>query len=304
MDVSIIYVNYKTSELVKDSIRSVIALTTGITYEVIVVDNHSEDHSLSLIQEEFLEIIPIQSPENLGFGRANNLGLEVAKGDCILFLNPDTLLRNNAISILYHFLASSDNVGACGANLYDELGQPTTSFSWRFPSASELFLSVFYLSVNSFTQPRSIYFNHTGKPLDVASIIGADLMVKRSVLQETGAFDPDFFLNYEETELCYRIKKWGYRIVSLPEAEITHFEGRSTYIKQSRLFFLYEGQYIYFYKKGGIKEAKKIYGLTQLKNNIRILQFKLFCNKRKIEYWKMKSKTNIQAFEAFKKNCI
>lgn len=302
MNVSVIYVNYKTSELIKDSIRSVMRHTVGINYEIIVVDNHSEDDSIDSIQKEFPEVITIVAPDNLGFGRANNLGIDKAQGECVFFLNPDTLLRNNAISLLYHFLMSHEEVGACGGNLFDETGQPTTSFSLQFPSISELYFSIFYLSVHTFKQPRSLYFNHTGGPLEVASIIGADLMVKKSVLDKTGAFDPDFFLNYEETELCYRIHKAGYRIVSVPEAEIIHFEGRSNYIKQSRLFFLYEGQYIYFYKKGGFKTAKKVYRLTQLKNRIRILQFHILYNKRKIEYWKMKSETNLRAFESFKKD--
>lgn len=300
MDVSIIYVNYKTADLIIDSIRSVKEHTTGIEYEIIVVDNCSEDHSLEKISAICPDVYTIQSTENVGFGRANNKGLEVAKGQCLFFLNPDTLLRNNAIAILYQYLNEHKEVGACGGNLYDESGQPTTSYSRRFPAAWQEFLAIFYLSVSSLRYPRSEYFNHTGRPLEVASIIGADLMTKREVLDRVGIFDPSFFLNYEETELCYRIHKAGYKILSVPEAEIVHFEGRSSYIKQSRLFFLYEGQYIYFLKKGGPKAAKRMYQVTQLKNKIRILQFILLRNKRKIEYWTMKRDTNIDSYKHFK----
>lgn len=300
MDVSIIYVNYKTADLIIDSIRSVKEHTTGIDYEIIVVDNCSEDHSLEKIEMVYPDVYTLQSSENVGFGRANNKGIKEAKGECVFFLNPDTLLRNNAIFILFRYLKENEVVGACGGNLYDESGQPTTSYSRRFPTVWQEFFAIFYLSVSSLRHPRSEYFNYTGKPMNVASIIGADLMVRKEVLDRTGVFDPTFFLNYEETELCYRIHKAGYKIMSVPAAEIVHFEGRSSYINQSRLFFLYEGQYIYFLKKGGPKETKRMYQVCQLKNNIRIFQFLLLRNKKKIAYWTMKKETNIASYKHFK----
>lgn len=97
MDVSIIYVNYRTSRLLIDSINSVKEKTQGILYEIIIVDNNSGDGSLAKIQEIHPDVITIQSEKNVGFGRANNLGLKKADGKYIFFLNPDTLLRNNAI---------------------------------------------------------------------------------------------------------------------------------------------------------------------------------------------------------------
>ena len=92
--ISIVYVNYKTASLVIDSIKSVKENTTGVDYEIIVVDNASGDYSLDLIRKQYPEVICIQADDNLGFGKANNLALDQAKGDCILFLNPDTLLLN------------------------------------------------------------------------------------------------------------------------------------------------------------------------------------------------------------------
>lgn len=298
MNVSIIYVNYKTCGLILDSIRTVKEQTKGVTYEIIVVDNHSEDDSERTIREQYPEVIYIASDSNLGFGKANNLGIEAAKGECIFFLNPDTLLINNAISIMYNYLQAHDDVGACGGNLYDEKGIPTTSFCRVFPSYTQEFLSIFYLPY------RTGYFNHTDDPQEVASITGADLMVKRNIIDQTKGFDPAFFMNYEETEWCYRIWKKGYKIVSLPDAKITHLEGRASYIKQSRLFYLYEGQYIYFYKKDGIKGARRIFLISQLKNNMRLLLFYVLWNKRKRDYWKMKKETNRQAYEQFKSKCL
>jgi GT2 family glycosyltransferase len=302
MDVSIIYVNYKTHELILNSIQTVKRQTKDIDYEIIVVDNHSEDDSLPIIKNSYPDVICVQSADNIGFGRANNLGLEVAQGECILFLNPDTLLLNNAIEILCRHLQSSEQIGACGGNLYDENKNPANSFSRKFPSYAQELLSILYLQPFCLKANKSYCFNYTNQALEVALVIGADLMVKKTVLEEAGAFDPDFFLNFEEIELCYRIRKVGYKIVSFPDAMIMHLEGRSSYISQSRLFFLYQGEFIYFNKIFGKNGAKIIYCLTQLKNNIRIFQFSLLRNKEKMDYWRMKKKTNEEAFRPFEEN--
>ncbi|MDR0681836.1 MAG: glycosyltransferase family 2 protein [Dysgonamonadaceae bacterium] len=298
MNVSILYVNYKTACLIVNSIRTIKEHTKDISYEIIVVDNHSEDDSLSMIKTAYPEVICIQSAENLGFGKANNVGLKVARGECILFLNPDTLLINNAVEILYRHLQSSPTIGACGGNLYDENHCPTHSFARHFPTCRQEFFSIFYLPDMNWKVPKSRCFNYTGNPLDVAMIVGADLMIKKTVLEETGAFDPDFFMNGEDVEICYRIRKANYRILSLPDAKIMHLEGRSLYILQSRLHFLYEGNFIYFYKMTGKNGAKNLYRIIQLKNNIRILQFTLLRNKRKQVYWKMKKQTAKEAFRS------
>lgn len=104
MNISIVYVNYKTARLILDSIKSVKEKTEDVDYEIIVVDNASGDGSLELIQKQYPEVICVQADENMGFGRANNLGMTYASGDCILFLNPDTILRNDAIDKLYAYL--------------------------------------------------------------------------------------------------------------------------------------------------------------------------------------------------------
>lgn len=298
MEVSIIYVNYKTAGLILDSIRSVKEKTQGLAYEIIVVDNSSGDHSLELIKATFPEVICIQSAENLGFGRANNLGIEKAQGECILFLNPDTVLRNDAIRILYGYLRENPLAGACGGNLYDESGQPATSFSRKYPSFIWELLAILYIPPICVSHRRSLFFNNEGYPIEVASITGADLMIRRSVLSCVGAFDPDFFMNYEETELCNRIKRAGFKIYSVPSAQITHLEGRASYIKQSRLYFLYEGQYIYFRKRYGIFGCRLIFTITQLKSYVRIVQFILLGNKKRRSYWKMKLETNNEVWNS------
>lgn len=304
MDLSIIYVNYKTAQLILESIKTVREKTSDISYEVIVVDNAQEDNELELIKEQCPEVICIQAHDNLGFGKANNLGIEQAKGDLVLFLNPDTILRNNAIDILCRFMKDNPSVGACGGNLYDEAGNATTSFSRKYPSFLWELLSILYMPPFCVSFRRSLFFNYEGMPIRVASVIGADLMVRRSVLSLIGGFDADFFMNYEETELCLRIHQSGWKIYSVPSAQITHLEGRASYIKQSRLYFLYEGQYIYFRKVYGIFGCRLIFSITQLKSYVRILQFLLLGNSERREYWKMKLETNRKVWQSEKIKCI
>ena len=300
MDVSIIYVNYKTAPLIIDSIRSVKEKTAGISYEIIVVDNDSGDDSLARIRSVFPEIACVQSAENIGFGRANNLGVQQAKGDYLFFLNPDTLVKNNAIELLYQFLRDNPSAGACGANLYDSEGKPTTSFSRKYPSFFWEVMAIAYIPPVCLSNRDSVFFNQAGRPLEAAAITGADLIVRRSVWEKVGGFDADFFMNYEETELCKRIRQYGHKIYAVPDAEIIHLEGRASYIKQSRLYFLYEGQYIYFNKVYGRSGCSLIYAITQLKSYIRILQFTLLQDKKRLAYWRMKLETNKRVWKAYK----
>jgi len=285
MNVSVIYVNYNTSEMLMNSIRSVKEQTKGVSYEIIVVDNNSEDNFLLTIEAEYPEVVCIQAKENLGFGRANNLGIEIAKGECIFFLNPDTLLINNAIAILYRYLQSSDSIGACGGNLYDENNQPTYSFYRRFPSISQTLMSVFKVSEVYFKAPTSKFFNYTSKPLKVSAIVGADLMAKRSVLDRTGTFDPAFFLYAEETELCYRIAKEGFKIMAVPDAKIMHLESKSPCLSEKRQYFMYQGFFRLFHKIYGGFGLYFSYCFTQLKNYRKIFIYKLLSDRDKLKYW-------------------
>lgn len=227
MDVSIIIVNYKTTDLILNCLKSVYSLIQGVSFEVIVVDNKSDDNYDVEIKSRYPEVICISLPENVGFGRANNEGLKVASGRNILFLNPDTVLLNDAVSILSKYLDSNAWVGACGGNLYDEELKPALSYKRIFPSIFWEVSKMFRLYPEKILFGKNQAYNRTTKPLKVAYITGADLMVKRDVLMEVGVFSPSFFMYYEETDFCYRIKSRGYEIISVPDAKIQHLEGKS-----------------------------------------------------------------------------
>lgn len=255
MDVSIIIVNYKTAPLIVNCIQSIIRMTTDIEYEIIVVDNHSDDNVREILYHEFKDQVRVLLlDENLGFGRANNIGFQTASGRNILCLNPDTLLLNNAVKILSDYLDKNERVGACGGNLYDEEMNPSLSFRRLLPGIRWELCEITVHKLESLLYNGNWMFNHSAKPLKVAYITGADLMIKRSVLNKTAGFASDFFMYYEETDLCLRITGEGFSIMSVPNAKIQHLEGKcfkasgEKKINEIGLFLSEQGRYIYYHR--------------------------------------------------------
>lgn len=220
------------SDLIADCIESILVHTKAIGYEVIIVDNNSEPDirekltsNNPLIESSNYHFIILQ--ENIGFGRANNEGIKIARGRNILFLNPDTILLNNAIKILSDFLDGTKDAGGCGGNLLDNDLNPSYSFYRYLPGIFWEFNELLNNLPKKAIYGKNSHYNRTGKPFKVGYISGADLMVKKTVLDLTGGFRKEYFLYYEESDLCKRIKDAGYRIYSVPAAEIKHLESKS-----------------------------------------------------------------------------
>ena len=222
MDVSVIMVSYNTRDMLRDALVSLRAKTSGVEYEVIVVDNGSEDGSVAMLRAEFPDVRVIESGGNIGFGRANNLGFEAARGEFCFLLNTDTLLVNNAVALLRDHMRSHPEVGACGANLCRRNLVPTFSYG-RLPRRSD----ILYQFVPAFLgrSGRKKNYCQGGDPRPVGYVTGADMMVRAAVVREVGGFDPDFFMYAEEIELSCRITRAGWRIDVVPEARIIHFGG-------------------------------------------------------------------------------
>lgn len=226
MEVSIIIVNYNAKDLVLKCIDSIFLKTVGLHYEVIVIDNCSTDGSVDLLSQNN-RIRLIKQDANLGFGLANNEGFKIAKGKYVFCLNPDTLLLNNAIKILYDFMENRSEVGICGGNLYDIDMNPTHSYRMMLPSIWwELDCHLDHIYTN-FRWGQNSEFNHTDNPLQVGYITGADMMVRKDVIDRVGGFSKYFFMYYEDCELTWRIRKAGYKVYSVPSAHIQHLEGKS-----------------------------------------------------------------------------
>lgn len=285
MDVSLIIINYNTSLLIKDLLKSLYEKTEDITYEIIVVDNNPTEQFSIYLKDYLDKIIYLPLKENVGFGRANNEGLKVAKGRNIFFLNPDTLLVNNAIKILSDYLDNNTNVGVCGGNLFDANMQPIHSFMPLLPSPIWDLNNLFANLIFKLSYKQNLQHNFTSYPIEVGYVTGADMMVKREVLDNVGSFDPDFFMYYEETELSYRIKKEGYKIMSVPDARIIHLEGRSCETSNRREQMKSASKKIYYKKTSRITSYYISNFLVFLNANLRYLYAILSRNKDSQEYW-------------------
>ncbi len=251
MDVSIVIINYKTYALTKQCIETVLHYTKSIEYEIIVVDNCSDDGSINKLQEDFPCIIAIENEQNLGFGRANNVGIERASGKYVFMLNSDTLLVQNAILEMYNFMENHGEYGACGCNLIDKEGNLNLSYG-NLPSLSYEFLQLglYRLCRNYYRNKLSVGQTiKAGDPKNVGYISGADIFMRKSIFDEIGGFDKNIFMYFEETDLFTRMKKTCIKSCVLPEVKIIHLEGGS--IKKSNInkFRLFETSRMYYYRK-------------------------------------------------------
>ena len=266
-DVSIITVNYNTSRLVADCLKSIKRETKGLNYEVIIVDNNSEpDFKFQILSKAGLsdndQYKFISLAENKGFGQANNEALKVASGRNILFLNPDTKLINNAVKILSDFLDCHSLAGACCGNLFNKEGNPIFSYSRLLPGPLREFDEMLNNLPQKLIWGYNKNHNHTEKPIEPGFLSGADLMVKKRILEEIGGFSDDFFMFYEDTDLCFKILRSGWKLYNVPQAKIIHLSSKSfnetnEWKSDLKTRLMEEGRNIY-YKKNRGKNAIKI----------------------------------------------
>ena len=236
MDVSIIIVNFNTSALLKDCLQSVFEQTKGIAFEVIVSDNGSTDGSVEMIKSDFPQVVLVENNANLGFGTANNRGLDVAKGKYIFYLNSDTILLNNAVKIFFDFwenLPEKDNIGAIGANLLNRKNEVIHSHGTFLDFGVELKNSLKALRATIAYAILSI-FSKKFPPLDIQDdraqffvgavdyATGADLFLKND---QFARFDERFFLYCEETDLQLQMAKAGKTRLLIDGPKIIHLSG-------------------------------------------------------------------------------
>tara|TARA_R100001369_G_scaffold88183_1_gene124387 strand:- start:62 stop:901 length:840 start_codon:yes stop_codon:yes gene_type:complete len=243
IDVSVIYVSYNTCKLTIESIQSVFKFTKNLNLEIILVDNASKDNSVVKVQQSFPEVKIIQNKKNLGFGRANNKGLQIAKGKYILFLNTDTYLEEPAIEGLFNEMEKDEfqNVAVVGAKLTRPDGSYNIS-SGLLPSFPHFvkgsFLKRFFKkSYYRNLPPRSI--PEYDYPYKVDYVSGADFMVRKNILDRVGGFDSRFFLYSEEVELTHRIYREYPGMVSMifPQFKIVHISQGSSKNKSDQKRF-------------------------------------------------------------------
>lgn len=275
MDFSFVIVNYNTTAHTQACVQSIYDFTERNTFEIIVVDNASTDTSIKNITNQYPQIIFIQNAENLGFGQANNKGIEIAKGKYLFLLNSDTLLTSDAGHTFFTFMEAEDNrkIACCGAALFDIAGNGQISYG-NFPSISEALSSLGFLRLYKGYYCKYLssgVINYSDKVRPVDYLCGADLFLRKSVIEKIGGFDPDFFLYFEEVDLFARLQKFGYISVIIPEVKIIHHEGASVggsdLINHMKMNYYASSRRKYFKKWHGSIAAlviNKIYALQAL----------------------------------------
>lgn len=204
----------------------------NIDAEIIVIDNASSDGSFDFFQHKFPEVQFIWNKKNSGFAKANNQGLNMAKGEYILFLNPDTIIAEDSLEKSLAFIESHNNVCALGIKMLDGSGDFLKESKRAFPSP---ITSFYKLSGLSKIFPRSKTFSkyHLGnltenKNHEVDVLAGAFMMIPKNILEKTGGFDEQFFMYGEDIDLSYRIQQAGFKNYYFAQSCILHFKGEST----------------------------------------------------------------------------
>ena len=238
MEISIIIVNYNTCDLTLQCLQSVYEKTINVEFEVIVVDNASSDKSIEMIKKMFPQAKIIESVENLGFGKANNLGAKYANGDYLFLLNSDTILVSNVILEFYRFMQQSPQVAACGGSLIDTLGNSVVSHG-KFPSLLQEFSDIGFYRLYPKWYKNHLSVGQKANEGDISHVdylSGADVFIRRSVWDNIQGFFPQFFMYYEETDMFCRMRRLGYNVCLRPMLKIIHLEGGS--FDKSQLFNL------------------------------------------------------------------
>ena len=231
-DIALILINYNSSEHSINCIRSIIEKTSkNLHYQIIITDNCSEKEDylkLKSFCEEtnFPNLEFHRSTTNTGFGGGNMFGVQFANAKYLAFVNNDTLLKNDCLSILQNALETNPNIGIAGAQAYKENGDFMISLDHFASPTREIIGRSFLESINSKKYPKrkKLYKN----PLQVNFVPGSFMFVRANDFYDVGGFDTNIFLYYEETDLCIRLAQKSKFAYLIPEAEFIHFHGAST----------------------------------------------------------------------------
>ena len=223
-DISIIIVNYKVKEYIIPCIESIYKYTSkNLRYEILVIDNNSNDGSIDAIKSQFSEVKIYENTENIGFSKAVNQGAETAIGKYIFILNPDTKLIEDSISILFTFLEKHETVAVAGPTLVTESGIKQQSY-WKEPTLINTILSIYHLD---FLNYKKNYRNEIGdKTILVDAISGGAFFVQRNVFQNLNGYHPNLFW-MEDIDFCTKVRKLDNKIIYYPETKIIHYTGKS-----------------------------------------------------------------------------
>lgn len=253
LDLSIVIVNYNTGDLLRECLRSLFASEGDFTYQVTVVDNHSQDGSAALVRREFPQVDLLENPENVGYAQANNQGLKSRKARYYLLLNPDTVLPPGALRGMLSFMEEHPQAGIAGPKLMMADGRLDWACRRSFPTPE---VSFYRLSGLGRLFPKSKRFGRYNltyldpdQEAEVDSVVGAFMMIRGETLEEVGYLDEEFFLYGEDLDFAYRAKKAGWKVYYYPQVTVVHYKRRSSSQNRKRAQHEFYRAMHLFYRK-------------------------------------------------------
>lgn len=229
MKVSVVIVSYNARYYLEQCLQSVLTALHSVGGEIIVVDNNSPEKPIDFIRDKFPTVHFIESPTNLGFGKANNVGVEKAKGEYVLILNPDTLIPEDLFEKILPFADSKSNLGALGVRLIDADGNFHPESKRNIPTFQNTFGKLFGSLVNS-KRSKSYYKTEVAEdeiaPAEI--LVGAFMLLRKSVYQEVGGFDEAYFMYGEDIDLSYTLVLNGFTNYYYGKSTVIHYKGEST----------------------------------------------------------------------------
>ncbi len=259
IDVSIVIVNWKVKDLVRQCLASLYGAMQDCPFEIIVIDNNSGDGSCEMIRREFPDVRLISNAENLGFARANNQGIAISRGRYILLLNPDTIVIGKCIPEMAALLDRNRKTGAVGPKIRYPDGTIQYTCARTLPNLLTGFLDLSGLAYK-FPKGRITgswqmgYWDHNDER-NVDAISGACMMVRRETIDRIGLLDENYFMYGEDIDWCRRIRRDGWEIRYFPKAEITHFSGRSSRLYANIVMEDYRSMHRFLKSKDGFMIA-------------------------------------------------
>ncbi len=228
---SVIIVSYNVKPYLEQALHSIFKALDSVHAEVFVVDNGSGDGSVALVKNKFPQVRLIQNRENVGFAKANNQALKMAKGKAVCLVNPDTLMREDTFHTCLKYLNEHREVGMVGCKILNPDGSLQLSCRRSFPTPWVAFTKVIGLS-SLFPKSRlfgryNLTFLNSEETAEVEAISGSFMMVRRETIDQVGFLDERFFMYGEDLDWCYRIWQSKWKIVYFPGTQIIHYKGRS-----------------------------------------------------------------------------
>ena len=282
--VTIVIVSYNTRDILKNCLEALYRHGTGSDMEVVVADNDSRDDSTAMVKEQFPQVRLIANTRNLGFAAANNLAFHQAHGRYIILLNPDAYIGPASIRNAVTFMDNHPECGLCGGKIISPEGRLEPS-ARRFPSPLSKLLTLSGLSARFPASP--IFSRHEfggfahDHPLEVDWVPGTFTIVRKTMLDSIGPFDERFFMYYEETDLCLRARKAGWKIFFIPDAEVMHIGGACSKTRKDKTFdnagsqvlsFRMRSEWLYYRKNSGLPAVIASSGVELLWHGIRYLK--------------------------------